>query len=791
MAVLGALVVLLVWLCFWIARRRREHALDEFRRVISPSSHAFWIADGETERDLWVSPAYESLWEITLDELLENRNLWAERVHPDDRSSMQDAAKELRSDGQYDRIFRIVRRDGEVRWLHNTAWEVCGERGQRRYFVGTCQDITDSWNMRAELVDSESRYRRVLDKVPIGIAELDREGRFLTANRAGYQRCGEGSAEGLVGVEFLAFVDSAHLERIRAALAGATEGVPQTVEFRQSRAGATAASRYRARIIPIRDETGDVGRLLAITEDVTAERQAESDLVQSERRFGMVADNISQVFWLDLPNGETIYANHAYERIWGRSVAELCSDRSSWISSVHPEDRTHILERMSHLESAGHHEYEYRILRPDGEFRWISERAVAVRDDNGEVEFIAGTSTDITPRKQAEEGREAARRNLAHLLQTADLVLAATNEAEAIEHIADGVCGAGWRRVTVSLFEDWKATVVATRGMDPDAVAHFEQNRPDRSRRMEMYGKPFERFRISRSYLVPEAWDLLHTDRMFASDESLPLVGDWQPTDLAYVPLRRPGGEVVGAISINDPVDGRRPDADTLRHLEFFADLAGRVIEGIRGEARQARLMRELDHRVRNNLGVVLALSQMTRQTAASMDEFARAFEGRIHTLARTHETLAQADWKGTDLEHLLKAIMAPHIAQVRLEGEPVVFAAKAISPLCMAIHELTTNAVKHGALSVATGEVLVHWHPDGDRTIELEWIERGGPTVTEPRQLGQGSGLIRGFIEHDLGGDCETSYDPSGFYLRARLPVERVDVAGNGVRDRQTVEEG
>ncbi|MCA9312281.1 MAG: PAS domain S-box protein, partial [Phycisphaerales bacterium] len=641
--------------------------------------------------------------------------------------------------------------------------------------AGAYTDVTEASRMQAALAESEHHHRSILDHAPLGIHELDGAGCFLTINAAGLRRCHARTLDEIRGRSFLDFVHPDERKGIGDLLGQAARGVPARFEFRSTGTPGGTDPVCESCFIPLPDAEGRAGRIIGITHDITHRVRADEQRRESEFRFRIIADHISEVFWLDRADGSTVFANQAFEKIWGSSVEELCADHSLWIRSVHPDDRTHVLERYGRIEEAGQDEYEYRIRRADGAVRWIHERAVAVRDHHGEINFIAGTSIDITARKQAEAERESARRHIAHLLETADAVLASTDEQQAIEHIAEGVHGAGWNGVVVTLYDQWRVTRSSTRGLDAAAVAHFTAHRPTMRRRAQMFGPDFEPFRIGRSWLVPGARDRINDDSILAFEAgALPATGAWRDDDLAYIPLRRPGGGVLGSICISQPVDGRRPDVETLRPLEFFADLAGRVIDAIDAERRQTRLMRELNHRVRNNLGIVLALSQLTRESASSLAEFAANFEGRILTLARTHEALARNDWKGADLHELLVLMLGPHAAQVDLDGRHLNIDADVISPLCMVIHELTTNAVKHGALSTSAGRVAVRWGESAVCRVELEWIESGGPEVHPPTRNGHGTGLIKGFIEHDLSGVYESRFDPEGFRIRLEVPHRR-----------------
>jgi len=125
-------------------------------------------------------------------------------------------------------------------------------------------------------------------------------------------------------------------------------------------------------------------------------------LAETLERFEQVTNNISEVFWLaDVPRSQIFYASPAYERISGRTRDELHRNPNVWLAAVHPGDLSKVKERP--LTSEGAFDLEFRIIRPDGEVRWIRDRAFPVRNQSGEIYRVAGIAEDITERKQAEE----------------------------------------------------------------------------------------------------------------------------------------------------------------------------------------------------------------------------------------------------------------------------------------------------------------------------------------------------------------------------------------------------
>jgi PAS domain S-box-containing protein len=215
-----------------------------------------------------------------------------------------------------------------------------------------------------------------------------------------------------------------------------------------------------------------------------------------------------------------------------------------------------------------------------------------------------------------------------------------------------------------------------------------------------------------------------------------------------------------------DPVDGR-----ALRLIGIGFDITDRK----ESEARQTLLMRELDHRVRNLLAVVQATLRLTPKD--DPEEYARAIEGRIAALARAHSMLAGARWSGSDLRALIASELAPFLAaqRVTLDGPPVMLPARIAQPLAMAVHELATNAVKHGALQAAEGRIAVAWtlaEAGPATSLALCWTEMGARGVTPPTRRSFGSRMLAATVEGQLRGELDMDWAAEGLCCRLALPL-------------------
>lgn len=193
---------------------------------------------------------------------------------------------------------------------------------------------------------------------------------------------------------------------------------------------------------------------------------------------------------------------------------------------------------------------------------------------------------------------------------------------------------------------------------------------------------------------------------------------------------------------------------------------------------REAALMGELEHRVKNTLAVVAAVIERARENTLSIDEFVASLRGRIRSMETTQTLLSQSPRHGVSLANLIRAELNPYATgtNTSVDGPAVYFAPTALHAMAMVFHELATNAAKYGALSQRGGSVSVRWTLTGEHTpaamLRLEWKETGGPEVLPPARQGYGSSVIRDLLAYGLGGKVDLVYEPNGVRCTIEMPA-------------------
>jgi PAS domain S-box-containing protein len=269
------------------------------------------------------------------------------------------------------------------------------------------------------------------------------------------------------------------------------------------------------------------------------------------------------------------------------------------------------------------------------------------------------------------------------------------------------------------------------------------------------------------------------------ADDWLGLLGEWKrllhdaQTFQTEFRVQRPDGGLrwcIGSAAASTGSDGR-----ITRVSGVNIDITDRK----EAEERQALLAREVDHRARNALAVVQAIVRLTR--AKTVDAYVAAVEGRIQAVSRAHMLLSESRWQGADLGKLVDEELGPYRTgedrRITATGANILLHPATAQALALAVHELATNAAKHGALS-STGRVRLNWEL-GPGSLVLHWAEIGGPAVEAPASQGYGTRVIRASIERQLGGRAVFDWQREGLHCTMSIPrsdkVKEAEFVGKG----------
>lgn len=230
--------------------------------------------------------------------------------------------------------------------------------------------------------------------------------------------------------------------------------------------------------------------------------------------------------------------------------------------------------------------------------------------------------------------------------------------------------------------------------------------------------------------------------------------------------IGRPGGRVKWCLA------SAAATAGAIGQIRRVSGVTFDITERKETEERQNLLAREVDHRAKNTLAVVQSILRLSR--AENMSDYMNSVEGRVHALSRAHNLLSQSRWLGVWLHGLIEDELEPYRAagKISLNGPDVALRSSAAQSLALAIHELSTNAAKYGALSSVDGRLSVQWAIAGGN-LTVDWQETGGPAVTPPNKRGFGTNILLGSVEKQLNGKVKMDWRPSGLACHIAIPAD------------------
>ncbi len=764
-------------------RRRIDAALREsearHRNLLGSFAQAVWetSAEGVVVTD---SPSWRAYTGQTLEEWLGYG--WLNAIHPDDRAYAERQWREAMAARRLvDAEFRLRAPDGGWRWTNVRATPLIDAAGNIEKWAGMNIDIDDRKRAEAALRETQERQALLLRLTDSVRRAGDRDQILREASRLVGQHFGSSAHYAEVveenGIDYYE-VRFSHTEPGRpsfdgrypvASFPGATDelykGVTVAAEDVQTDPRMTESDRATYATANVRSFIMAPllrnGRLVAVFAahgptthvysdadarliDAVAERtwseihrlRAEEALRKSEERreLALEATNVGTFVWHVLEDrGEPDARMLA---LFDQPPDGTLTLSEAIATMIHPDDAQLYADAVAEASRpAGARELHEDIRVRHGQgWRWVAISARVSFDESGRPIRMAGTGLDITERKRAESELRESEERLREFSEASSDVL--------------------WTRRADDL--QWEYLSPAFRRIY--GIAREEALRGDNLHSWT-------------NLIVPE-------DREFA---------------LANIEKARQGERVAFEYRVRRPEDGQ---IRWLRNTDFpIRDASGKVVRigGIghdltelkRAEEHQRLLLAELQHRVRNTLAVIRSITRRTADTTESKDEFFMHLDGRIAAFARVQAAVTRDPTKGIDLSLLiaeeLRIVGAQEGDSLSIAGPAIELTPRAAETLGLAIHELTTNAVKYGALSIEGGAIGVSWLITGEpRELDFEWIESGMSDLpATPLRRGFGTDVLERSLAYELKATTTLVFTPTGLHCRVALPLAQVIAAG------------
>lgn len=393
------------------ARTAELDAARNFTETLLDIVGALVVVLDRTGRIVRFNRACETVTGYTAAEAL-GRCVWDFLLLPDEREPVRNVFGTLRA-GKFPETYENVwlTRDGRQRHIAWSNTVMTDAAGDVEYVVGTGIDITERKAAEDALRANEELFRQLAENVQETFFVRDLATNRMVYVSPAYETMWGRPPSALYEdpADFLKSVHPDDLPRVHAVRDRQHVGQGYfNEEYRVIHADGSVHWVW-ARTFPIRDASGQVYRVAGLVQDLTERKRAEQALAESEAMLREVAENISEVFWLVSTDRRTMhYVSPAFRQVWGRPCSDLYANPKIVFDMIHPEDRERIMaETLPQLRGEFRERYdqEYRIIRPDGEIRWLHVRYHPIRDESGAVRRIAGVGEDVTERKLSEEAR--------------------------------------------------------------------------------------------------------------------------------------------------------------------------------------------------------------------------------------------------------------------------------------------------------------------------------------------------------------------------------------------------
>ena len=612
------------------------------------------------------------------------------------------------------------------RWFELLAAPL--ELNAARYALITHRNITTQELARIELTDAEQNTRNlsaIVATMPDAVIAFDLQGLITSWNAAADKLYGYQSG-GMVGqsIEMLYPSDwpqgaSDYIAEIIKSEIKYFDVVRQTKSADLRTIAVTAA--------PVRSAAGAVVGVSTVHRDVTQERLAE-------QRLRNVLDNLFAFVGVLEPDGTLVEANRAPLEAAGIEMDDVVGKKfwDCYWWNYAPEIQSQLQQSCERALAGEIIRYDVPVRVAGEHLLWIDFQLAPLLDADGVVVNLIPSGIDISERKAMMQALKTSHDTFKDMVAGSPFGIYTVDADFRLAHVSNGA---------QSVFENVRPLI----GRDFSEALRIIWPDPFASEAIRLFRHTLE---TGEPYHAPSTIERRHD-----SDEVQAY--DWK-IERITMPDGRPG------VVCN------------------FYDLSERQ----RYDEHIRLLMREVNHRSKNLLTVVLSIARQTSRNSGP-GEFLERFSQRLYSLSGSQDLIVQGNWGGVSVKALVDSQLE-HLGtekqgnRISLDGPEMVLTPTAAQGIGMALHELSTNALKYGSLSIPSGTVSIDWDTtDSGKSFWIRWMESGGPLVSPPEHKGFGRTVIERMAALSVGGTVDLAYAPEGVQWKLTAPFEEVALTG------------
>lgn len=432
--------------------------------------------------------------------------------------------------------------------------------------------------------------------------------------------------------------------------------------------------------------------------------------------------------------------------------------------AIHPEDRAEVLGAVREsVETGKPYNVQYRLApQPDTDERWVEAMAEVVRTGD-EPERLTGVCRDVTDRQRLLRELRIRAKQQETVARLGERALTETDLQKLFDEIATTVAEIldvefvkilelvpGDAELLLRAGVGWREGLIG--------VAHESTGRHSHA-----------------GYALASGGPVIVADLKSESRFEAPaLLLDHGINSGISVPIAGRDGRAYGVIGAHTARRRRFGEYDVAFLSAIATVIAGAIQRSQLGQ-RQELMIRELRHRSGNLFAQLLALFSQTARNSRTLPDLVTKYEARVLALANAHRLITEGGWRSTPVADLLRVLLAPYLERVTLTGPEVYLEPDPSFALSSAVHELATNASKYGSLSAPAGRLDVNWtvnRTERGLSLDLGWIERGGPPPKRTRKPGFGSRLVEMVVQRQLDGQVERTFGAQGLDARLVIPL-------------------